>query len=36
VQVFSSESRLGVDEARTVIGGWLGLESASEKAAAHG
>ena len=36
VQVFSSESRQGVDEARTVIGGWLGLESASEKAAAHG
>ncbi len=25
VQVFSGESRLGVDEARGIIGGWLGL-----------
>ena len=25
VQVFSGESKLGVDEARRVIGGWLGL-----------
>jgi GTP-binding protein len=26
VQVFSGEDRTGVDEARGVIGGWLGLE----------
>jgi len=26
VQVFSGESRLGVDEARGIIGGWMGLD----------
>jgi GTP-binding protein len=26
-QVFSSESKLGIDEARKVVGGWLGLGS---------
>ena len=25
VQTFSGESKLGVDEARAVVGGWLGL-----------
>jgi len=25
VQTFSGESKLGVDEARSVVGGWLGL-----------
>jgi GTP-binding protein len=27
VQVFSGESKQGVDEARAVVAGWLGLEA---------
>ncbi|MCD9088178.1 ribosome biogenesis GTP-binding protein YihA/YsxC [Stenotrophomonas sp. SY1] len=34
VQVFSGESRLGVDEARGIIGGWLGLNPPAEEEAA--
>ena len=34
VQCFSGESKQGVDEARAVIGGWLGLNPPPEQAAA--
>lgn len=34
VQCFSGESRQGVDEARAVIGGWLGLNPSTSEAAA--
>ena len=32
VQVFSGESKQGVEEARTIIGGWLGLNPPAEEA----
>lgn len=35
VQCFSGESRQGVDEARLVIGGWLGLNPSATAAAAE-
>ena len=33
VQCFSGESKQGVDEARLVIGGWLGLNLPDEETA---